>query len=254
MMRKLATILMIVSIVVLIALIPIVGVSAAATACPGAPTPRLAVGSQARPAQVYSTLWASPNSTAVLTVMYKANGDVFTVQAGPQCAGGPYNWYQVNFKGLVGWVTEGTGSTYWVEPTGSVVPTPTTGAGTLVPTPTTGGPTLVPSPTPGPGTPTVTPPPATSVPSPAGCAGAPAPRLKVGGNARPAQVYSTLWQSPDSAVAITVMYRASGDVFRVTSGPTCNYAPYNWYQVNFKGTLGWVTEGTGSTYWVEPTS
>src|SRR5262245_37637241 len=109
MFRKLATALLIVSVVVLIATIPILGVSAgsaAATACPGAPTPRLTVGSQARPAQVYSTLWASPTSTAVLTVMYKANGDVFTVQAGPQCAGGPYNWYQVNFKGVSGWVTE----------------------------------------------------------------------------------------------------------------------------------------------------
>ena len=246
-MRKLATVLLIVSIVVLIAAIPIVGVSAAATACAGAPAPRLTVGAQARPAQVYSTLWASPTSTTVITVMYKANGDVFTVLAGPQCSTGPYNWYQVNFKGLVGWVTEGTGSTYWVEPTGSVVPTPTAGAGTIVPVPTATGtvPTAIP--------PTATPP-GTPVPSPAGCAGAPAPRLKVGGNARPAQVFSTLWQSPDSAVAITVMYKASGDVFKVTSGPTCNYSPYNWWQVNFKGTIGWVTEGTGSTYWVEPVS
>ncbi|MEO8608550.1 MAG: hypothetical protein ABI690_11740 [Chloroflexota bacterium] len=229
-MRKLVTILLIVSIVVLIAAIPVFGVSAAGAVCAGAPTPRLTSGIQARPAQVYSTLWASPDSIAVLTVMY--HGDTFNVQSGVICAFGPYNWYQVNFKGVVGWVTEGTGSTYWVEPTGGVSPTPV--PGTPIP------------PTQPPATP------ATPTPNTGACAGAPAPRLKIGGNGRPTQDFSSLRSGIDSNTVIAVMYAARGDVFKVTAGPFCGYGLYNWWQVNFKGTLGYVTEGTGNTYWVEP--
>jgi hypothetical protein len=237
-MRKLVTIILIISIVVLIAFIPVFSVAAqtAGGACPGASLPRLAAGSQARPAQVFSTLWASPNSTAILTVMFRANGDVFTVQSAPQCAFGPYDWYQVNFKGVTGWVTEGTGSTYWVEPTGGVAPTAMPGIpGTPLP-------------------PTPTQPPVTGTPMPntGACAGAPPPRLKIGGNGRPAQDFSSLRSAVDSNNVITVMYAARQDVFKVTAGPFCGFGPYNWWQVNFKGTLGYVTEGTSNTYWVEP--
>src|SRR5262245_43761174 len=123
MLRKYAVLAVILIVSVLFLVSPLFLVSAQ-TACPGAPAPRLNNGTQGRPAQVYSTLWASPSSTDVITVMYKVNNDVFTSQSGPQCSGGPYNWYQVNFKGLSGWVTEGTGSTYWVEPV-SGVPAPT---------------------------------------------------------------------------------------------------------------------------------
>jgi hypothetical protein len=235
--RKLATILLVVSIIVLIASIPFFGVSAAGAACVGAPTPRLTSGIQARPAQIYSTLWASPDSTAIITVMYRASGDTFNVQSGVICAFGPYNWYQVNFKGVVGWVTEGTGSTYWVEPTGGVSPTAAPG---------TPGTPLPPTPTKPPATP------ATPAPNTGACAGAPAPRLKIGGNGRPTQVFSSLRSAVDSNNVITVMYAARGDVFKVTAGPFCGYGLYNWWQVNFKGTLGYVTEGSGNTYWVEP--
>jgi hypothetical protein len=235
--RKLVTILIVVSIVVFLASIPVLGVSAAGAACPGAPTPRLTIGAQARPAQLYSTLWADPNSSAILTVLYRAAGDTFTIRSEPQCANGPYNWYQVIYKGEMGWVTEGTGSTYWVESTGGVSQTATPGTpGTpMPPTPTK------PPPTPG-----------TPVPNPGACAGAPAPRLKIGANARPAQDFSSLRSAVDSNNVITVMYVARGDVFKVTAGPYCGFGPYNWWQVNFKGTLGYVTEGTGNTYWVAP--
>jgi hypothetical protein len=241
-MRKLATIVLIVSLVLLIASIPVIGTSAAVGPCPGAPTPRLAIGAQARPAQVYSTLWQAPNSSSIITVMYRSAGDTFTIRSEPQCVNGPYNWYQVLYKGVVGWVTEGTGSTYWVEPTGGAVPTPT---GTIIVTPTV---TTTPA-TPIPTTPVAT---ATTVPNTGACAGAPAPRLKIGSNARPAQVFSSLRSAVDSNNVITVMYKARNDVFKVTAGPYCSFGPYNWWQVNFKGTLGYVTEGTGTTYWVEP--
>src|SRR5689334_11095270 len=122
-MRKLAALLFIASILVFAISLPILSVSAAVGPCPGAPSPRLAIGAQARPAQVYSTLWVAPNSSSIITVMYRAKGDTFTIRSEPQCVNGPYYWYQVLYKGTVGWVTEGSGSTYWVEPTGGVVPT-----------------------------------------------------------------------------------------------------------------------------------
>jgi GW (Gly-Tryp) dipeptide domain len=195
---------------------------AAPAACPGAPAPRLSAGMTAQPAQVFSSLRAGLDSNDILVVMLWVNGDTFTILDGPKCASGPYNWYQVKFKGTIGWVTEGTDSTYWVEP------------GTTTPIPT---PIVVP---------TMTPIPVTGL-----CPGAPTPRLKVGDIARPAQVFSSLRAALDSNDVLFVMTKAAGNTFTILAGPTCASGPYNWYQVNFKGTIGWVTEGTDSTYWVE---
>ena len=246
MMRKIAVVSILVMLVVL--LTTAVTPSAAQTAggaCPGAPLPRLLyAGTQARPAQSFSTLWASPTSSVVITTMYRANNDTFTIVSGPTCSTGPFNWYQVTFKGISGWVTEGTGDTYWVEPvagTGTAVPP--TG---VAPTPTRPSVTTVP--------PTPTGPPTTPVPNTGACPGAPTPRLKIGGNARPAQAFSSLRSALDSDSIIKVLYRANNDVFSVVAGPYCGHGPHNWWQVDYKGTVGWVTEGEGSTYWVEPTT
>jgi hypothetical protein len=227
-MRKTLAVSAVFIVLLLLAALPFFSVSAQA-ACPGAPPPRLKAGDVGRPAQVFNTLWQSPYSSFALTVMYRVNNDQYNITSGPQCIHGPYNWYQVNFKGLNGWITEGTGNVYWAEQV-------TTGA-TPVP-PTAVPPTAVPA-TPAPGQ---------------GCPGAPPARLAAGNTARPAQVFSTLWQSPFSPYFITVMYRSLGDTFTINSGPQCLQGPYNWYQVTFKGISGWVTEGTGSTYWVEKVS
>jgi hypothetical protein len=86
-----------------------------AAACPGAPSPRLVVGAQAR-----VMLNTSPNNMrdapvtgAVLTQI--PSGGTFTVLAGPTCANG-MNWWQVNYNGTVGWTAEGDASGYWLEP------------------------------------------------------------------------------------------------------------------------------------------
>lgn len=211
-----------------------------AAACPGAPVPRLHVGDTGQVAQVFSSLRADLDSNIVLKVMYRANNDTFTVLAGPVCASGPYNWYQVNHAGMTGWVTEGTGSVYWIEPV-TVVATPTAIGPTQPPTPTIPptavGPTL---------TPTLMP------TASAACLGAPAPRLHVGDTGRVAQVFSSLRAGLDSNIVLKIMYRANNDTFTVLAGPFCASGPHNWYQVNHAGMIGWVTEGQGSTYWIEP--
>lgn len=196
-------------------------------ACPGAPLPRLTVGATARPAQVFSSLRADVGSDVILRVLYKSTGDQFQVLEGPLCSFGPHNWYKVDYKGTVGYVTEGQGSTYWVEPV-------TTTPATAVPT---------------------VPPVATATPSsPVACPGAPAPRLTVGTIARPAQVYSSLRAALDSNDILRVLFKANRDTVTVLEGPACASGPYNWYRVRHTAsdTVGWVTEGTGSTYWVEP--
>jgi hypothetical protein len=177
----------------------------------------------ARPAQFFSSLRAALGSNVVLRILYRPDGDQFKILEGPLCSFGPHNWYKVDYKGTVGYVTEGQGSTYWVEPVTAVPPT-------------------------------VTPVPTTIPPNPVACPGAPAPRLVAGKVARPAQVFSSLRADLDSNVILRVMYKVNGDTFTVLEGPFCASGPYNWYKVRHTSTntVGWVTEGTGSTYWVEP--
>lgn len=201
------------------------------TSCPGAPAPRLSVGETAQVAQAFSSLRADVGSPVVLRVMYRANNDQFTVTAGPVCAG-PHYWYEVDFNGITGWVTEGLGATYWIEPAGETTPPITVTVVTATPVATATLPAETPMPT-------------------TGCPGAPEPRLTVGGQAGVAQVFSTLRADVGSNTALTIMYRANNDTFTVVSGPVCS-GPYYWWEVTFNGMTGWVTEGTGATYWVEP--
>ncbi|MBZ0284666.1 MAG: hypothetical protein K8L97_28265 [Anaerolineae bacterium] len=231
-MRKTFGILFVITALLLVGILPSVvfAQQATTTACPGAPAPRLTVGGTAQVAQFYSTLRADFDSNTILTILYRTDGDTFTVVSGPRCGIGPYNWWQVNYKGTLGWVTEGTGSTYWVEPTTVVTPAPSTPSAT----------------------PTLAPIPVTPTPSQGACPGAPAPKLIIGGIARPAQVYTSLRSGLDSNTVLKVLYRANGDTFKVLNGPFCATGPHNWWQVDYKGTVGWVTEGIGTTYWVEP--
>lgn len=203
-------------------------------ACPGAPTPRLEIGQPARVAQTYSTLWVNPTSSAVYTVMTSANRDTFTVVDGPFCSVGPYNWWQVTFNGITGWVTEGTGNAYWVAP-GEYPATPTA-------TPVTPEP-----PTTDPNVPQLPP----RAPVGQGCPGAPTPRLSIDAFGQPAQSYQSLWLNPYSTQVLLLMYRNLGDTYEVLDGPFC-WGPYNWWYVEHEGVLGFITEGTGGAYWAEP--
>ena len=43
-----------------------------------------------------------------------------------------------------------------------------------------------------------------------------------------------------------------GDTFQVMAGPQCDSQSRIWWQVDYRGTIGWTAEGEGSTYWLEP--
>ncbi len=86
-----------------------------------------------------------------------------------------------------------------------------------------------------------------------GCA--PAPRLQAGGQGRvvPGSANALRDQAgmgPESAVTGEI---PSGGVFTVLNGPTCANG-YNWWQVNYNGTIGWTAEGQNQDYWLEPYS
>lgn len=220
-------------------------VAAAPAACTGAPAPRLAAGMQARPAQVYSSLRAGLDSNTVILTMYREFGDTMKVLSGPRCASGPFNWYEVEFAGIRGWVTEGTGTSYWLEPvSASATPIPSTST----PIPSTPVPTATKPPMTATPVPTATPP----VVSPGGCEGAPAPRLRIGDTGTVEQVYSSLRQAIHSNTILATLYRSKNDRFKVINGPFCAGTPYNWWEIEFNGVRGFATEGTGSTYWLAP--
>ncbi len=245
-------------------------------ACVGAPAPRLSVGDMGEVAQTYSSIRAGVGSPIVLRVMYSANGDQFEVLSEPSC-NGPHYWYEVDFNGLTGWVTNGQGATYWIQPvsaemadtdmasddeatteetdtTDETATDDITQSGDSDSTDDTadsddmddtdtasdedmtdesGG---------------LTTPVAVEV-----CTGAPLARLAIGATGTVAQTYSTLRDSIGSSVVLDVMYSADGDEFEVVDGPVCA-GPHYWYQVTHDGQTGWVTEGTGATYWLVPTS
>jgi hypothetical protein len=213
---------------------------AAQTTCAGSPPTRMVGAQRGRVAQRFSTLRAAIGSDQVLAIM--PGGATFNVVSGPVCGGfGSYTWYQVNYNGLVGWVTEGAVysiwgyNQYWIEPLdrGGATFTPTVPPPTSTPRPPTVTPTLWPT-------------------SAAACPGAPAPRLVVGGRARVAESYSSLRAGIHSDYILRIMRPA--DTIEVLAGPFCGFGPYNWWQVRSANLVGYATEGTGSTYWLAPAS
>jgi len=88
-----------------------------ATTCPYFLPSRLVAGGWGRvnqvpynPVAIYST-----SSFGGSVVGQIPRYGVFNVITGPTCADNTA-WWQVNYNGYVGWVVEGNGSSYWLEP------------------------------------------------------------------------------------------------------------------------------------------
>ncbi len=83
--------------------------------CPGAPAPRLVVSErgQVSPGQSNNLRdWPARSGARIGPI--PAGGE-FVVLEGPVCADG-FNWWRVDYDGLVGWTVEGQGAEYWAEP------------------------------------------------------------------------------------------------------------------------------------------
>ena len=86
------------------------------TQCPGFLPSRLVIGQQGRvtPGDP-NNVRDAPTSSGERTGQIPGSG-VFMILDGPICADG-FAWWQVEYDGLIGWTVEGSGETYWLEPT-----------------------------------------------------------------------------------------------------------------------------------------
>jgi hypothetical protein len=92
----------------------------AAFTCPGTPPTRLRVGGfglVTKDPPTPSNLRAQPSTSGNILIRIPA-GTSFPVQGGPRCADG-YVWYQTIYNGVTGWLAEGQGNKYFVEPDGA---------------------------------------------------------------------------------------------------------------------------------------
>ncbi|MBI5961461.1 MAG: SH3 domain-containing protein [Chloroflexi bacterium] len=88
--------------------------------CPGFATSRLwpntyAAVSPGEP----NNLRDQPNSAGAL-IGTIPGGEVIAIIEGPQCAE-DMAWWHVEYKGVLGWTSEGQGSSYWLEPFGAMM-------------------------------------------------------------------------------------------------------------------------------------
>ncbi len=110
--------LIVIIVITLIALPVGGGPAAAQTTCGTAPAPRLTVGQNARVVVsdgMGNNLRLSPNTTAAVAGVL-ADGEVFSVIGGPQCATNFWWWEIRRWDGTSGWTAEGEPGEYWIEP------------------------------------------------------------------------------------------------------------------------------------------
>jgi len=245
-MRKLTVLI---GLTIMLSLWPLAStLSAQPDRCPGAPAPRLTVGGEARVAQSFSTVRDDIGGDPIRTVE-ASEGLFFDVLAGPYCYG-VYNWWQVSVDGVTGWVAEGTGLLYWLNPviddfnrelgTGGAIDADLPTDADIMPQGIPAGQSM--------GIPVL---PSTTTERDPDCIGAPPIRLEVGLPGRVAQSYSNIRAEIGSSTVLKTMYRFTGDTFVVLDGPVCA-GPHYWWQVEHDGVTGWVTEGSGPDYWLVP--
>lgn len=148
------------------------------------------------------------------------SGGMFDVLDGPACADG-FNWWQVDYDGLIGWTVEGLDGEYWITP--YTPPTPTA-------RPTEAPPTPVPTATP---IPLVY-----SDPDPDDEA------LTIGGQARVNTGGDNLRlrENPDPQADI-VTELSAGTIVTILDGPAVVDDLIWWQAQTEDGKTGWVIEG-----------
>jgi hypothetical protein len=90
---------------------------------------------------------------------------------------------------------------------------------------------------------------------PVACPGAPLPRLvpgERGGITTDPPLASRVRSAPTTAGDVLDVLQP-GETFRVISGPVCDVDNgFRWWQVEADDLTGWVAEGSGDEYWMEP--
>jgi hypothetical protein len=254
------------------------------------PTPRLVVGGQARVISQYHQLRSQPGTGSNSAVIGQApGGSVLSILAGPQCANG-YYWWQFNYNGIIGWMEEGQGTTYLLEPvssttcilpprlqagrTGRVLPgTPNA----LRSQPGTGSNSTVIGEIPGGELFRVVQGPqcvdgyywwqviynafngwtaegqgTTYWTEVVKCGQSLVSRLLPNTNVRVTPgTPNRLRLTPGTSGAV-IGEIPGGTQITIVGGPQCGSEGWLWWQINYNGTYGWTSEGDAATYWLEP--
>lgn len=141
-------------------------------------------------------------------------GASFRVLSGPYCTNG-LNWWQVNYRGTIGYTAEGNGyGNYWLEP---IYNTPPQTPYCALPTRLT-----------------------------IGQQGRVTPGL-------PNVLRTAPGTTSTGANSQIIGEIPALGVFTVLNGPQCGTDGRMWWYVNHSGLIGWTAEGEGTnTYWLEP--
>lgn len=87
----------------------------------------------------------------------------------------------------------------------------------------------------------------------AACSSSPATRLTTGMTATASGDNIVNIRSGAGAADTTVVWAvAAGDEFEVTGLPQCGASGLRWYPVEIEDVTGWIAEGQGEEYWIEP--
>lgn len=82
---------------------------------PVCPPGRLIIGAAGRVTATHSVNLRDTPSTRGKLLFVVTAGETFIVLSGPQCVDG-YQWWLVNWNSVKGWLPEGFGTDYWLEP------------------------------------------------------------------------------------------------------------------------------------------
>jgi hypothetical protein len=160
---------------------------------------------------------------------------------GPECDPNGFAWWNVTYRSNSGWIAEGFGEEYWLEPI--IPPTTNPTAAALL--------TLT--------APVSTVPPRTTQPDAAAtsstvitCPGFLPSRLVIGGMGYVTPGDPNNVRDVPSASGALLEQIPSEGVFTVLEGPICDANGRAWWRVDYNGLVGWTVEGQGSDYYVEP--
>jgi hypothetical protein len=200
--------------------------------CPGFMPSRLVAGELAEVISSDPIRMRAEPSRSGAEIRQLQTGFQLGVIEGPECdeANG-LAWWRVQFGAQTGWIAEGAGDEYFVEP--------------LIGVNVTVAPGISP-------TRSATRPASASDPVPVTCPGFLPSRLVIGESGRVLPGTPNNVRAAADAGASPLGQIPGGGVFAVLDGPTCDPAGRAWWQVEFNGLVGWTVEGQGSTYFVEP--
>lgn len=201
-----------------------------APSCGNAPPPRMVVGQRGRVTPGLSNNIRNGPSPDYGRIGSIQAGREFTVLDGPRCGDG-YQWWQVNYNGVIGWTAEGERGDYWLEPIAAAPPANALGSTS-----------------------------ATTTVISTSCPGAQETLFRSGdtavvdfGGRDALRILTRI----DGGAQQTIAQAYNDNTLRLLDGPACgrwNGQPAWYWYVDFQGYRGWTAESSPTSRWMCPSS